>query len=113
MDDPEDGVLRDALDDLQLDQAVGQHAGRPGGQTLRDGAAGRGDDDGLGLAVEDRLGPGAGLVVQGGVAAADISHGAGGEPALVGDLAIGVARVGVQQELESQRWRRFSGAASC
>jgi hypothetical protein len=63
-----------------------------------------GDDDRLGLAVEDRLGPGARLLIQGGVeptgseAAADVGHGAERSADSLDDLLVGLAGFGPQQD---------------
>jgi hypothetical protein len=87
------------FDDLQLDQAIGEHAGRPGGPALGHGAASRGNDDRLGLAVQQGFGSGARLVVERGVKpaigepAADVGHGAERDAEFVGDLGVGLAGI--------------------
>ena len=104
------------LDDLELDQAVGQHPGGPGGPSLGDRAARRGDDDRLGLAVEQRLGAGPGLVVEGGVEAAggepaaDVGHGAERTPS-PSAISSSVSPASVRSRSLQTRFIVFGGAS--
>jgi len=90
---------------VQLDQPAREHPGGPDGPALGDRAARQGDDDRLGLAVEPGRAAGAGPLGQGGLQPlggeppADVGGGVRGDAEVVGDVGVGLAGVGPQQDL--------------